>query len=110
LTVSGGLVYFAEELGNKIGRLSPSSGEFKEWTIPTASSRPMALLVSGQLVYFPEFNGNKIGQLDTSSDEFAEWPIPTSSSQPNSIVLYGGLVYFTEQAKIGSLDPAVGVL
>jgi streptogramin lyase len=45
--VDGGLVYFTEASGNKIGRLDPSTGVFTEWTIPTSSSEPNAIFVSG---------------------------------------------------------------
>ena len=61
--VSGGLVYFDENVGNKIGRLDPASGVFTEWTVPTASSQPIGVAVDSGFVYFTEFHGNKIGRL-----------------------------------------------
>jgi hypothetical protein len=57
----GGLVYFIEFAGNKIGRLDSSTGVFTEWTIPTNGSDPLGISVSGGLVYFTESGGNKIG-------------------------------------------------
>ena len=61
--VDGGLVYFTEYSGNKIGRLDPSTGVFNEWALPTSGSGPEGIFVSGDLVYFAEYDGNKIGLL-----------------------------------------------
>ncbi len=63
IVVAGGLLYFTEWNGNKIGRLDPSTGVFTEWTVPTSSSSPIGIAVAGGLVYFTEEDGNKIGRL-----------------------------------------------
>ena len=111
IAASGSLVYFAEEVGNKIGMLDTSTGVFTEWTIPTASSEPLGIAVSGGLVYFTEWFANKIGALNPSTGVFTEWAVPTTGSYPQGIVVSGSLVYFTESAanKIGLLDTSTGV-
>ena len=111
ISVSGGLVYFAETAGNKIGRSDPATGVFAEWATPAGDS-PLGIFVSGGVVYFTESN-NKIGRLDPATGVFTEWTVPTANSQPYAIFVSGGLVYFAELSglgnKIGRLDPATGV-
>ena len=111
VSVSGGLAYFAEEIGNKIGELNPSTGVFTEWSIPTSGATPVSISVSGGSIYFTEYDVSTIGELNPSTGVFKEWTIPTSDSEPNRIFVSGGLVYFTENLanKIGELNPSTGV-
>ena len=105
-----GTIYFADEAGNKIGRLVPSTNTITEWTIPTNSSHPIGVDVdslSGN-VYFIESNGNKIGRLVPPANTITEWTIPTNSSHPIDIQFdsSSGNLYFAENNtnKIGRLD------
>lgn len=109
LVVFGGLVYFTETNGQKIGRLDPGTGVFTEWSKSNAD--PVCVVVDGGLVYFTEFSGNKIGRLDAATGVFTEWTVPTANSGPEGIFFDSGLVYFAESSgnKIGRLDPATGV-
>lgn len=106
ISVYGGLVYFAELPGGRIGRLNPSTGQLTAWTIPAY----MLHIVDG-IVYFTEPGGDKIGRLDPTTGVFTEWIVPTAGSSPCYICVYNGLVYFTEfwGNKIGRLDPATGI-
>ena len=58
-----GNLWFAELLGNKIGRIT-TAGAITEFTVPTASSEPLGITAGpdGNL-WFTEIGGNKIGQL-----------------------------------------------
>ena len=60
-----GNLWFTEEHGNNIGRISPTpKHKLAEFAIPTAGSLPFGITAGpdGNL-WFTEFNGNNIGQL-----------------------------------------------
>ena len=99
-----GTIYFADEAGNKIGRLVPSTNTITEWTIPTNSSHPIDIQFdssSGNL-YFAENNTNKIGRLDLSTNSFTEWTIQLD---PSIISIdSSGNVYFVAREEIGRLS------
>ena len=77
-----GNIYFAEQNGNKIGRVTPS-GRFTEWRLPQAASKPAvtAFGADGRL-YFTENVGNRIGRLDVTTGSIAEFQLPTSNAAP----------------------------
>jgi len=85
-------VWFTEFLANKIGRLNPHTGEFREFAIPTAGSGPHSIValpsfvseLATHQVWFTEFYGNKIGRM-TGEGEFTEFEIPTAGSGPMGI-------------------------
>lgn len=78
LAYVGGIVWFTERVGNKIGRLDPSTGTIDEFPVPTADSAPTGIDVApnGQ-VWFTERDGNNLARLVVTStvdyrvDEFA---------------------------------------
>ena len=91
-----GNLWFAERLGNKIGRVTPT-GLFTEFPVPTANSEPLALVVGpdGNL-WFTEFKGNKIGRI-TLSGAISEFAIPTIDARPHGITVGpDGYLWFTE--------------
>jgi virginiamycin B lyase len=59
-------VWFTEETGNKIGRIT-RDGVITEYAIPTANALPRGLTAAGGRIYFTEFAANKIGYLNTSN-------------------------------------------
>ena len=61
----GGNLWFTEEIGNVIGRITPS-GSFSGFGIPTAKSRPEGITTGpdGNL-WFTEENVSKIGRITT---------------------------------------------
>ncbi len=66
VTGPDGNLWFAEELGNKIGRREPN-GTITEFPVPTAASAPETITVGpdGNL-WFTERLGNKIGRITTA--------------------------------------------
>ena len=58
-----GNLWFTEEYGNQIGRLTPE-GRFTEFPVPTAGSDPVSIVVGrdGNL-WFIETVANQIGRL-----------------------------------------------
>src|SRR5579885_1310372 len=80
-----GNLWFTENNGNNIGRLTPS-GKFTEFPIPTKNSIPIGITLGpdGNL-WFDEFKGNKIGRI-TPSGQITEFRIPTPDSRPDFII------------------------
>ncbi len=66
ISVSSGMVYYADNRRNMIGRLDLATSIFNEWTVPTGDSHPYSIWVSGSKIYFSENTGNKIGCLTIS--------------------------------------------
>ena len=105
------VVWFTEFLANKIGRLNPHTGEFREFAIPTAASGPHSILSNETPghVWFTQFHGNKIGRL-TTAGVFTEFDVPTTGSGPMGITRRSDTIWFTEflQNKLGRIPIAGG--
>jgi streptogramin lyase len=90
-----GALWFTEDRGNKIGRIT-TAGSITEFPIPTAGSSS-ALITPGLdgALWFTEEVG-KIGRI-TTAGVITEFPIPTSGSQPEGITSApDGALWFTE--------------
>jgi virginiamycin B lyase len=103
-------IYFVEQNGNKIGRLSPDRNNITEWTVPITSKSNDLLGITSDFsgnIYFVEHNGNKIGRLSPDANTITEWVIPTNSSGPIGVAFdsSSGNLYFAENNtnKIGRL-------
>jgi streptogramin lyase len=61
-----GNLWFTEDAGNKIGKVT-TSGTFTEYTVPTSGSSPVGI-TSGpdSNLWFTEINGNNIGKATTA--------------------------------------------
>ena len=60
-----GALWFAENNGNKIGRVT-TSGAFTEYTLPTANSGPWGITTGPDGgIWFTEYNTGKIGRITT---------------------------------------------
>jgi streptogramin lyase len=114
-----GNIWFTEQTGNKIGRVT-LDGVFTEYTIPTTvppdpvqnptgSSRPTDLAVGPDgALWFGELFGNKIGRI-TVDGAITEYPLPTPNSQPGGIIAGpDGNLWITENGtnRIGRMTPA----
>jgi streptogramin lyase len=102
-----GNLWFTEESGNRIGRITPA-GAITEFTVPTANSQPDIITdgPDGNL-WFTEQAGNKIGRIALDG-QIAEFPISTGASAPQFIVTGpDGNLWFTERDgnKIGRITP-----
>lgn len=115
---AGGMVWFTEQAGNKIGRLNPADGSIVEFTIPTNSSQPAGIdVLAGPppQVWFTERNGNKLGRLvvtSTTDYAFTEYALPDqySNAQPEDVFVESAdSIWFTAPGvnRIGRLRPSL---
>ncbi|HTU82912.1 MAG TPA: hypothetical protein VMF61_12320 [Candidatus Acidoferrales bacterium] len=98
-----GAIWFAEYVGNKIGRIpvtaTASSPQITEYSVPTPGSRPYGVAAGADgAVWFTEEAGNQIGRLPLSAQPIVqEFPVLTSGSLPQTIVAGNdGALWFTE--------------
>lgn len=101
-----GALWFTEEDGNRIGRIT-TAGTITEFTVPTNASRPSKIVAGpdGNL-WFTENDGNQVGRL-TTGGTFNEFSSGLSSgANPDGIVKGpDGNIWFTEfgAKKIGRI-------
>src|SRR5438105_4777991 len=91
-----GNMWFTEEAGNAIGRITPS-GTITEFPIPTANSSPRGIAAGpdGNL-WFTEFDSGVIGRI-TTTGTITEFPIPNSGANPWGIAAGpDGRLWFAE--------------
>ena len=92
-----GYVWYTARFRNKIGRLSPSTGAFLEFALPTANSEPNDIAVGpdGNL-WFTEVATNNIGRI-TITGNLSEFAVPTAKSNLGGIAAGpDGNVWFSE--------------
>jgi virginiamycin B lyase len=103
-----GALWFTEETGNKIGRIT-TAGSFSEFSVPTAASFPIGITAGpDEALWFTESGGNKIGRI-TTAGSFSEFSVPTAASEPIGITAGpDGALWFTEVFgnKIGRITTA----
>lgn len=93
-------IWFTENNGNKIGRLTLSTGSIVEYAVPTANSAPtgIALAPDGR-VWFLERAGNKLAVFNPGSTQFQEFPYELAGGQLEDIaVLSNDLIWLTAPA------------
>jgi virginiamycin B lyase len=96
LTVgSDGALWFAEELGNRVGRMT-TSGAFTEY--PTSGSPYGIANGPENTIWFTQWQSNQVGQIATSGGTVYESHVPTASAGVYNIASdpRGGFPWFTE--------------
>ena len=117
LTIAkNGWIWFTEG-ANRIGRLDPADGTFKEYDIPSPHSEPHQIIEGPDgSIWFLEFQTNKVGApgpKDRQDYGIPHWTRQPARSGPGKKTKYGtrrgacsGSIRFFN--KLGSLDPATG--
>jgi virginiamycin B lyase len=93
-----GALWFTEQAGNKIGRITTNGTITGEVTVPTSGSRP-EFIVPGPdgALWFTEGSGNNIGRITTAGTITNEFPVLTASSEPFGITAGpDGALWFAE--------------
>ena len=133
---SKGRVWFTEMAGNSLGVLDPSTGELKEYRIPSTVGLPEieweydpkkrdtpekainvysvggpgnVVVDKDGYVWFVMQLGNSVVRFDPGKEEFTEFLIPTANSLPYDLAADSrGRIWFVEKnaGKIGYLDPS----
>jgi virginiamycin B lyase len=103
-----GNLWFTEQDGNKIGRVTPGLS-FTEITVPTPASHPFGITPGpdGNL-WFTENFASKIGRI-TPAGTITELPLPTAGSGPREITTGpDGNLWFVETSgnRIGRITPS----
>jgi virginiamycin B lyase len=100
-----GALWFTENAGNKIGRMT-TNGMFTEYEVPTPSSGVDSISMGPDgALWFTEHPRNNIGRI-TPNGVFTEYVIPTAASGPAGITAGpDGALWFTESvaSKIGRI-------
>jgi virginiamycin B lyase len=107
-----GSIWWTGQLANKIGRLDPKTGQFKEFSVhPMSAPHGLVEDKDGNVWFTGNFRGF-IGKLNTTTDEVTEYNLPDPKARdPHTIVIdHNGIVWFSVQTGnfVGRLDPKTG--
>jgi virginiamycin B lyase len=108
-----GSLWFTEQLQNKLGRLDPESGTFKEYALKIEDSGPHGLVADASGNIWFTGNGKAyIGKLDPQTGEVKVYKMPDPKAEdPHTAVFDArGILWFTVQVgnMVGRLDPQSG--
>ncbi len=100
---------------NVLGRVDPSSGLVKEFSLPTADSGPHGLTIDPQgHVWYTGNRAALIGRLDPTTGKVTEYPMPDPQARDPHTPILGknGILWFTVQSGnyVGRLDTASGAV
>jgi virginiamycin B lyase len=109
-----GALWFTEQMANKLGRLDPATGAFKEYPLVEGkNSGPHGLVADKEgNIWFTANFGGYIGELDPRTGKVTEYQMPDASvDDPHTAVFDAhGILWFTAQGgnAVGRLDPRTG--
>lgn len=111
-----GSIWFTEEMANKVGRLNPKTGEFKEFPLTeerAAGPHGVAADHDGR-IWFAASSGGSIGKLEPSTGKVTVFKMPEpKATDPESLAFDSkGTLWFTVQNSnmVGKLDPSSGAI
>ncbi len=114
MSARDGSIWWSGQLANKLGRLDPATGKFKEYPVnPMSAPHGLVEDRDGNVWFTGNFRGF-IGKLDVKSGEIKEINLPDPRAKdPHTIAIdHNGIVWFSVQAGnfFGRLDPATGAI
>jgi virginiamycin B lyase len=113
LAARDGSIWYTGQLSNKMGRLDPKTGQFKEYALKRAQTAPHGLVEDkdGNIWFTGNFAG-LIGKLDPKTGEVTEYKMPDPAAKdPHTLIFdHRGILWFTVQQGnfIGRIDPKSG--
>ena len=114
LATRDGNIWWTGQLSNKLGRLNPKTGEFKEFPVKLQTG-PHGLMEDkdGNIWFTGNFR-SLIGKLDPKTGEVTEYPMPDPAAKdPHTLVFdHNGTLWFSVQQGnfVGRLDPKTGAI
>ena len=109
-----GSLWFTEQMANKLGRLDPKTGEFKEYPLVEGkNSGPHGLVADrdGNIWFTANFGGY-IGKLDPRTGKVTQYHMPSEKADDPHTAVFdaNGVLWFTVQGgnMVGRLDPKTG--
>ena len=112
LAARDGSLWYSGQMANKLGRLDPKTGKFKEYELPPQSG-PHGLVegADGDIYYTANFAAY-IGKLDPKTGKVTQYPMPDAAAKDPHTPLFDqkGTLWFTVQGAnyVGRLDPKSG--
>ncbi len=110
-----GSIWYAGQLANKLGRLDPKTGEFKEYPLKRPQTAPHGITEDrdGNIWFTGNFAG-LIGKLDPKTGEVTEYKLPDPAAKdPHTLIFdHNGILWFSVQQGnfVGRLDPKTGAI
>lgn len=108
-----GSLWYTGQGANKLGRMDPKTGAFKEYPLKTLNSGPHGLVADHDgNIWFTAIAGGYVGKLDPKSGQISEYrPSDGKEIDPHTPVIdHDGIVWFTNEETnyIGRIDPKSG--
>ncbi len=107
-----GMIWWAGQWGNLIGRINPKTGEMKEWPLP-ANAKPHSVIHDRHDNIW--YTGNKnatIGKFDPKTEKITVYKMPHPDAKDPHTAIFdkNGILWFTMQHSnmAGRLDPKTG--
>jgi virginiamycin B lyase len=107
-----GMIWWAGQYGNLVGRINPKTGEMKEFPLPMGA-KPHSITpdADGNIWYTGNANAT-IGKIDAKTGEIKVYPMPDPTAiDPHTAVFdKNGTMWFTVQNNqfVGKLVPSTG--
>jgi virginiamycin B lyase len=108
-----GSLWYTGQAANKLGRLDPQTGTFKEYPLKTANSGPHGLVADHDgNVWFTAIYAGYVGKLDPKTGDIREYRTEDGTKiDPHTPVIdHNGDIWFTNEETnyIGRIDPNTG--
>jgi virginiamycin B lyase len=113
LATKDGAIWWTGQLANRLGRLDPKTGQFKEYLLKTAHTGPHGLTEDKDgNIWFTGNSAALIGKLDPRTGEVTEFRMPDPDAKDPHTLIFDrdGILWFTVQQAnmVGRLDPKTG--
>ena len=110
-----GSVWYTGQVGNVLGRLEPTTGQIKQFPLPTAYSGPHGLAADKQgNIWYTGNSAGLIGKLDPQTGHVSEYKMPDPAARdPHTPVFdQNGTLWFTVQDGnfVGKIAPATRII
>jgi streptogramin lyase len=78
-----GRIWFSELQGNRLLALTPATGEFRSYDMPTSFSGPRRFDFDRQgVLWIPAYSANALVRLDPATGRFDQFPLPVRDAVP----------------------------